>query len=46
MIIFDQLRLSDDGSQMFIDVHVNKAEYFKDIYLESILCGDCGTNKY
>lgn len=36
MIIFDQLRLSDDGSQMFIDVHVNKAEYFKDIYLDSI----------
>lgn len=36
MIIFDQLRLSDDGKQMFVDVHVNKAGYFKDIYLESI----------
>ena len=30
MIIFDQLRISDDGSKLFIDVHVNKADYFKD----------------
>jgi hypothetical protein len=35
-VIFDQLRISDDGKRMYIDLHVNKADYFKDIYLESI----------
>lgn len=27
-VIFDQLRISDDGKRMFIDVHVNKADFF------------------
>ena len=36
MIIFDQLRISDDGSRMYINLHVNQADYFKDIYLDSI----------
>lgn len=36
MVIFDQLRISDDGKSMYIDLHVNKADYFKDIYLDSI----------
>lgn len=36
MVIFDQLRISDKGDKMFIDVHINKADYFKDIYLDSI----------
>lgn len=42
MIIFDQLRLSDDAQKMYINAHVNKAldsnniELFKDIYIESV----------
>lgn len=37
MIIFDQLRLSDDGRKLYINVHVNSASYFKDIYLDKIV---------
>lgn len=37
MIIFDQLRISDDGKRMYINVHVNKADYFNDIYIDSIV---------
>ena len=36
MIIFDQLRISDDGKRMYINLHVNNADYFKDIYLDSL----------
>jgi hypothetical protein len=36
MIIYDQLRISDDGRRMYINLHVNNADYFKDIYLDSI----------
>lgn len=36
MLIFDQLRLSDDGKKLYINCHVNNAEYFKDIYLDNI----------
>lgn len=35
-VIFDQLRISDDGKKMYINLHINKAEYFDDIYLDSI----------
>ena len=35
-VIFDQLRISDDGRRMYINLHVNNADYFKDIYLDSI----------
>lgn len=35
-VIFDQLRIADDGKKMYINLHVNKAEYFNDIYLDSI----------
>lgn len=35
-VIFDQLRISDDGKKMYINLHVNKAGYFDDIYLDSI----------
>ena len=35
-ILFDQLRISEDGKKMYIDIHVNKAEYFDNIYLDSI----------
>lgn len=36
-IIFDQLRISDDGRKMYINLHVNKAEYFDNVYLDSIV---------
>lgn len=36
-VIFDQLRISDDGKRMYINAHVNKADYFKDIYIDSIV---------
>lgn len=36
MIIFDQLRISDDGRRMYVNAHVNKASYFDDIYIDSI----------
>lgn len=36
MIIFDQLRISDDGKRLYINVHVNQADYFDNIYLDSI----------
>ena len=29
MIIFEQLRISDDGQRMYINAHVNGAEYFE-----------------
>ena len=35
-VIFDQLRISDDGKRMYINAHVNKACYFDDVYLDSI----------
>lgn len=35
-VIFDQLRLSDDGEKMYINVHVNTAKDFDDVYLDSI----------
>ena len=37
MIIFDQIRISDDGKRMYINAHVNKADYFNDIYIDSIV---------
>lgn len=36
MIIFDQLRISDDSKRMYINAHVNKASYFDNIYIDSI----------
>ena len=36
MLIFDQLRLSDNATRLYINVHVNKADYFKNIYLDNI----------
>ena len=35
-VIIDQLRISDNGKKMYINVHVNKAEPFNGVYLESI----------
>ena len=36
MVIFDQLRISDDGQTLFINVHINKASYFDDLYIKKI----------
>lgn len=36
MIIFDQLRISDDGKRMYINVHVNNADYFQSYYIDQI----------
>lgn len=36
MIIFAQLKVSDDGNKLFINAYVNKADYFKDIYIDSV----------
>lgn len=36
MIIFDQLRISDAGDKMYINAHVNDADYFKNVYIESV----------
>lgn len=35
-VVFDQLRISDDGKRMYINVHVNKADYFDNIYLDEL----------
>ena len=35
-VIFDQLRISDDGKRLYINLHVNKASYFDNIFLDSI----------
>jgi hypothetical protein len=35
-VIFEQLRISDDGHTMYIDAHVNKACYFENVYLKRI----------
>jgi hypothetical protein len=36
MVIIEQLRISDNGKQLYLDVHVNKASYFDSIYLDKI----------
>ena len=35
-VIFDQLRISDDGRRMYINLHVNNASYFENIYLDQL----------
>ena len=37
MVLFDQLRISDDGKRMYINLHVNKADYFDGIYLDEMV---------
>ena len=36
MLIFDQLRISDNGKKVYINFHVNKATYFDNVTLDSI----------
>ena len=37
MLIFDQLRISDDGNTLFVDAHVNKASYFDNIVIDQVI---------
>jgi len=37
MIIFDDLRIADNGKRLFIKAHVNTASYFDDIYIKNII---------
>lgn len=37
MIIFDRLQISDNGKMLYIDAHVNKADYFEDNYIDYIV---------
>lgn len=36
MIVFDELRISEDGSKVYVHAHVNEADYFNNVYLDSI----------
>lgn len=37
MIVFDQLRISNEGDKLFINFHVNFAEYYDDVMLDSVI---------
>lgn len=37
MVQFQELKISPDGSKLIIDVSVEDREYFKDVYIESII---------
>lgn len=37
MVLFDQLSISDDGKRMYISIHVNRAEYFDNVYLDNLV---------
>ena len=36
-VLFDQLRISDDGKQLFINAHVNTAPVFNSYYMDEII---------
>lgn len=35
-VVIDQLRVSDNGKTLFLDVHVNKASYFNNVYISKV----------
>ena len=45
MIVYDQLRISDDGKCMYIDAHVTQADCFADTVIEK-LCICLGSQVY
>ena len=45
MIIYDQLRISDDGKRLYINAHVNKASLFEGTTIEK-LCICLGSKVY
>lgn len=36
MVLFDLLHISDDGKKLYLNFHINKADYFKDLTLKSL----------
>lgn len=36
MILFDLLHISDDGKKLYVNFHINEADYFKDLTLKSL----------
>ena len=36
MVVIDQLRITDDGENLVLDAHVNKASYFDNVYIDKI----------
>jgi hypothetical protein len=45
MVQFEQLRVSDDGKKLYIDIHVNKASYFENVYIDSITIIDANSKE-
>lgn len=45
MVQFDQLRISDDGKELYIDIHVNTSSYFKDVYIDSLVIIDANSRE-
>lgn len=45
MVQFDQLRISDDGKELFIDIHVNNSSYFKNVYISGIVIIDANSKE-
>lgn len=44
MVIFDQLRISDDGTCLYLDVHVKNVADLENVYIEEIaICRDVDT---
>jgi hypothetical protein len=37
MIVFDQLRISDDGMQLYIDLHVSDIDAYNSFYLDTLV---------
>ena len=37
MVLFDRLQISDSGRMLYIDIHVNKASYFDNIYIDKVI---------
>lgn len=36
MVTIDQLRISDDGKNLYLDAHINKASYFDNVYMDKV----------
>lgn len=36
MVVIDQLRISDDGKKLFLDAHVNKADFFHSVFIDDV----------
>ena len=42
MVVFDQLRISDDGTLLYIDVHVSEIESYESFYLDKLVIKAAG----